>query len=212
MTATTDTNELTRQLLAWHDELGWVNENASLMAAAIVELGGGEPVDPGRTAARAGRPTCEALDFLRGSPAQWDDRGRLVGFGLTLRQTRHRVTTEARTWCAPDALAFPVPLGAPAVIESPCFVSGEPIRIEVATDGVCAVEPPGAVVSTLPAQVGAVELRERLCHQQHFFASNETAQAWRWAREDVLVVPVADAFDPLRRLMLRWAGHDDAAA
>jgi alkylmercury lyase len=211
---TTTETDLTTRLLAWHDELPWVNENASLIAAAIVELADGTPVRPERIAARAGRPAAEAVEFLRGSPAEWDDQGRLVGLGLTLRQTPHRFTTRGRTlytWCAPDALAFPVLLGANAVIESRCFATGESVRIELRPDGAHHVEPASAVVSIVPRAVALGDFRERLCHEQHFFVSGEAA-AWRHTREDVLIVPVADAFGPLRRLMRRWAGTKSEAA
>jgi alkylmercury lyase len=197
-TTNTTNDELTRRLSEW-DGLGWVNENGSLMAAAIVELARGEPVDAARIVERAFRSSAEVLEFLHSSPAEWDDRGRLVGFGLTLRPTRHRFTTGGRTlytWCAPDALAFPVLTGAPALVESTCFATGAPIRVEVEPDGVRAVEPASAVVSIVPRAVGVDELRERLCHEQHFFASGEAAAAWRQAREDVLV---ALSLTPLNR-------------
>ena len=207
-------DDLTRRLLAWNDDLAWVSENGPLMAAAVIELASGGPVEPERIAARSGRPQATVLDFLRSAPAEWDDRGRLVGFGLTLLATRDRFTTNGRTmytWCAPDALTFPVLIGAPALIESTCFATGTAIRIEVTPDGVRSVEPAGAVVSIVPRAIGVGELRARLCHEQHFFASSEAADAWRGEREGVLVVPVADAFEPLRQLMRHWTAHPSAA-
>lgn len=213
-TINTTTGDLARRLLEW-DGLGWVNDNGSLMAAAIIELAGGEPVDPARVAERAGRPSAEVLDFLHSSPAEWDDPGRLVGFGLTLRPTRHRFTTGGHTlytWCAPDALAFPVLTETPAIVESTCFATGAPITVEVEPERVRAVDPPGAVVSIVPRAVGMDELRERLCHEQHFFASGEAAAPWRQAREDALVASVADVFEPLRRMMQRWTGQASEVA
>jgi alkylmercury lyase len=214
-TTNTSNNELTRRLMAWNDGLGWVHDNGRLMGAAIVELSGGDPVGPEQLATRAALPVADVREFLRSSPAEWDDQGRLVGFGLTLRQTRHRYTTSGRTlytWCAPDALAFPVLTGEPALVESTCLVTGEAIRVEVAPDGVRAVAPAGAVVSIVPRDVAVDELRERLCHEQHFFVSSEVAESWRREREDVIVVAVADAFEPLRRLMQRWAPEASEAA
>jgi alkylmercury lyase len=208
MTTTKPTNEaLTERLLAWNDGLGWVSGNARLMGAAIIELVTGDPVELERIAARAGLPESGVREFLRSSPAEWDDAGRLVGFGLTLRQTRHRYTTSGRTlytWCAPDALAFPALTGQPALIESTCFVTGAPIRVEIAPDGVRGVDPAGAVVSIVPRDVGVGELRERLCHEQHFFATRAVAETWRPDRDDVILVAVADAYEPLRQLMDRW--------
>jgi alkylmercury lyase len=85
--------------------------------------------------------------------AERDDQGRLVGFALTLRATPHRYTTAGgRTfyaWCATDALMLPVILGEPAVVESTCAQTGEPIRIEVTPEGVERVDPPEAVMSAV---------------------------------------------------------------
>jgi alkylmercury lyase len=206
-TTNTTNNELTRRLLAWNDGVGWVNENGCLMGAAIIELAAGEPVELARIAVRAGLPESEVREFLRSSPAEWDDAGRLVGFGLTLRRTRHRYTTNGRslyTWCAPDALAFPALTGQPALIESTCQVTGAAIRVDITPDGVRNVVPAGAVVSIVPRDIGIDELRERLCHEQHFFATAGAAEAWRGDRDDVILVAVADAFEPLRTLMERW--------
>jgi alkylmercury lyase len=178
MTTNTD-EELTERLLAWNDGLGWVSGNARLMGAAIIELANGEPVEFEQITSRARLSESDVRDFLRSSLAEWDDRGRLVGLGLTLRETRHRYTTGGRTlytWCAPDALAFPALIGQPALIESTCSVTGAPIRVEITSDGVRDVDPAGAVVSIVPRDVGIGELRERLCHEQHFFASSAVAE------------------------------------
>ena len=213
MTTTTRTDDLTRRLFEWCDGQPWTRGRGRLLAAPVVELAAGEPVDPERIAARAGVPVAEALDFLRSSPAEWDDRGRLVGFGLSLRETRHRFITAGRTlytWCGPDALAFPVLLGALARIESPCFATGEPITIDVAPDGVRAVAPAGAVVSIFMRAVQLDDLRERLCNEQHFFVSADAAAAWSKQRPGVTVVPVAEAFEPLRRLMEHWTAGEGA--
>jgi hypothetical protein len=51
------------------------------MAAAIAELAGSQPVRIEWIAARAGVPHAQVLDFLRRSPAEWDEHGRLLGFG-----------------------------------------------------------------------------------------------------------------------------------
>ena len=207
MTTNTTPNELTDRLLAWNFGLGWVNANAPLMGAAIIELAAGEPVELQRVAARAGLTEPEVRDFFRQTPAEWDDHGRLVGFGVTLRETRHRYTTGGRTlytWCAPDALAFPALTDQLALIESTCHETGVAIRVDITPDGVRNVDPAGAVVSIVPRDIGVQELRELLCNEQHFFATVDAAEAWRGDRDDVILVPVADAFEPLRTLMRHW--------
>jgi Alkylmercury lyase/Helix-turn-helix domain of alkylmercury lyase len=90
--------------------------------------------------------------------AEWDELGRVVGLGLTLRLTPHRLELEGHTLfarCALDALLFPVLLRRSASIESPCRGTGEPVRVDVTPDGIEAVEPPSAVVSIVAARVWA---------------------------------------------------------
>ena len=215
-------DDLTRRVLAWHDSLPWTAEFGVLLPPVLAELGEGEPVEPARIAARAGMPVDDVLDFLRRSPSEWDSDGRLVGFGLTLRPTRHRFEVDGRTffaWCAPDTLAFPVLLKVTARVESPCFASGEPIRIELAPDGVRAVEPEGAVVSVVTPKIDLPDLRRRLCHHQHFFRSAEAAADWKAAHPEGLVLSVGDGFELMRRLAEHWfksragsAGGDEQGA
>ena len=56
--------------------------------------------------------------------SEWDPSGqRLVGLGLTMVPTQHRYQTHGHdlwAWCAGDTLMFPVWIGAPARVESPC--------------------------------------------------------------------------------------------
>jgi alkylmercury lyase len=117
-------DHLTQRLLDWYETQSWTAELEALTPVVLAELARGEPVEAARIAARAGTPAPAVLDLLRGSPAEWDDDGRLVGFGLTLRATRHRFEVDGRvlyTWCAPDALAFPAVLGIEADVESPAL-------------------------------------------------------------------------------------------
>lgn len=211
---TLNIDELADRLADWQQELPWPVEDLAVVAAAIAELAGGEPVEVARIAARADRPALEVLDFLRRSPAEFDDDGRLVGFGLTLRPTPHRVELDGRvlyTWCAPDTLELPAMLGKPVRIESPCFATGEAIRIEVDPDGVRAVDPEQAVVSIVTPDACLSDFRERACDEQHFFASAEAAAGWRDARPGAIVVPVRDGFVLTRALMARWFGTGTAS-
>ena len=102
-------DHLTQRLLDWYETQSWAADLDALTPVVLSELARGEPVDAVRIAARAGMPAPDVLGLLRASPAEWDADGRLVGFGLTLRATRHRFQIDGRllyTWCAPDALAL----------------------------------------------------------------------------------------------------------
>ena len=169
---------------------------------AIAELTAGEPVDVARVADRADAPAEEVLDFLRGSPAELD-RGRLVGFGLTLRPTPHRVELGGRTlytWCTPDTLELPMLLGQPVRVESRCFATGEPVRVEVDPAGVRELEPDEAVLSMVLPVVCMSDFRQKLCDEQHFFSSATAAAGWHADRPKAIVVPVRSGFELTRLL------------
>jgi alkylmercury lyase len=204
---TSTLDHLTQRLLDWYEPQSWAAGLEALTPVVLAELARGEPVDAARIAARTGMPAPDVLGLLRRSPAESDPDGRLVGFGLTLRSTRHRFEVDGRvlyTWCAPDALAFPAVLGIDAHVESPCFASGEAIRIEIGPEGVRSAEPAEAVVSIVTPAANLSDFRRALCHEQHFFSSPQAAAQWQAAHPEGIVVSVADAFTRTRRLFARW--------
>jgi alkylmercury lyase len=164
----------------------------------------GQPAAPDEIAAAAGRTLDDVRAILRSHPSiEWDDAGRVVGLGLTLRPTPHRFVVEGRTlftWCALDALLFPALLGVRAHITSPCPVTRTLVRVEVSPQGVHAVEPADALVSLVvpaPAEHGAEhgsDVRAVFCNHVHFLSSPEAAVRWRVTHPDGLAITVADAF------------------
>jgi alkylmercury lyase len=152
----------------------------------------GEPVALERLAAASGRKVEEvetALDAQRS--AERDEQGRLVGPGLTMRPTSHRFTVRGRTlytWCASDALMFPVVLGRPGVVESPCPRTGQPIRIGLAPDAVEGLDPPTAVVSAV-RPIGLTDLHSSVCRHGHFFASRAAAARWATSTPPAMSTP-----------------------
>ncbi len=165
----------------------------------LMMLTAGQPIPLGRIAAVAGISTSRLGRALRLFGAEIDDEGRLVGLGLTLRETPHRFSVAGRdlyTWCALDALLFPLVLGN-ARVESPCRATGTPIRIEVSPDGVESVEPPEAVVSFWWTQPGgsAENVRTSFCHHVHFFRSADAAGEWLTEHPGAVALPVAAAFE-----------------
>ena len=135
-----------------------------------------------------------ALD--RFPSAEWDEQGRVVGLGLTLQLTPHRLELEGRTlfaWCALDSLLFPILLGRSASIESPCRGTGELVHIEVTSVGIEAVEPPSAVVSIVAARDLAT-FRRVSCNNAHFFSSPEAASCWLEKHPEATILSVEDTF------------------
>jgi alkylmercury lyase len=160
-------------------------------------LARGKPASPEEIAAAADKAPEAVRAALDQFPsAEWDDQGRVVGLGLTLHLTPNRLELEGHTlfaWCALDALLFPVLLGRPASIESPCRGTGEPVRIEVRPAGIEAAEPPSAVVSVVVAQ-DLASVRSVGCNNTHFFSSPEAASRWFEKHPEATIVPVEDAF------------------
>ena len=172
------------------------------MAAMIRLVAEGRPVALERIAAASGVPVEEIESWLRAQPGtDWDDEGRLVGFGLTQRPTPHRYIVDGRvlyTFCAADMLIFTPILGRPARVESSCAKTGRAIRVELTPKGVTSVDPTTAVISRVSLAGGLGDIRGSLCDHGHFFASEGAAQEWCSAHPDGDVRPVAELFDVCR--------------
>lgn len=115
-------------------------------------LADGDPVTVQQLSVAAGRTIDEVrLGLAAMQDTEYDDQGRIVGQGLTLRPTPHRFTVDGEelyTWCALDTLIFPALLDRPARVESVSPASGETIRVTIdPVAGVTGVTPPSAVVS-----------------------------------------------------------------
>jgi len=157
----------------------------------------GDPVTVEQLADASG----QSLDAVRRGLAavpdtEYDDHGRIIGQGLTLRPTNHRFTVageELYTWCALDTLIFPELLGRSARVESVSPASGETIRVTVEPErGVTRVDPATAVVSLVnPEQISAI--RSSFCNQVHYFTSPQDAAGWLAEHPDAEVFPVAEA-------------------
>jgi alkylmercury lyase len=168
-----------------------------IVTPTLEVLAGGKPASPEEIAAFAGKSPEEVQAALDRFPStEWDEQGRVVGLGLTLHLTPHRLKLEGRTlfaWCALDALLFPALLGRPASIESPCRSTGELVHIEVTPAGIERVEPPSAVVSIVAARDLAT-FRRVSCNNAHFFSSPEAASRWLEKHPEATILSVEDAF------------------
>ncbi len=174
-------------------------------------LAHGRPVERRQVAEAAGLPVADVEGFLRAQPGtDWDDDGRISGFGLTLRPTPHRFVVEGQmlyTWCATDTLVFPAILGRGAVVESACPVTSRPIRLEVTPDAVVSVDPPTTVVSQVHPAEAVEDIRGVVCRHGHFFSSPQAASDWAAEHPEGQVLSVSEAFDCARAACeaLGWA-------
>lgn len=200
---TTEQNPLAEQLDATLSPALTEGAMAWLWPPLLRLLARGHPVTVEDLTAATERTTEEVRRALTDLPdAEYDEHGRLAGYGLTQRPTPHRFTVgdqQLYTWCALDTLLFPAVLGRPAEVESPCHATGTPVRLTVEPNGVAGVEPAGAVVSLVtPGQCSSV--RSDFCNQVHFFASSEAAQPWLVEHPGATVLGVAEAFTLGRQL------------
>jgi len=186
-------------------------EGQELLPHAIRLLSDGEAVAPERLAAAVGSSVEDVEAALAAqTSAERDDRRRLVGFALTLRPTTHRFTVDGHTlfaWCASDTLMFPVILGRPALVQSTCPQTGQPIRIELTPDRVERVDPRDAVMSAVRPAGQLADVRSATCNHGHFFSSLAASAAWTDAHPDGHVYPVEEAFR-LDREVIKQLGWD----
>ncbi|WP_280459858.1 organomercurial lyase MerB [Nocardia carnea] len=176
----------------------------SLMRAALRLLARGAPVAVAELAAAAG---VDAGDLARtpiGADVEYDEQGRVLGWGLTLNPTPHRFTINGHqlyTWCAPDTLVFPAVIGASADIVSACPVTATTVRLTVdPVTGVTDLHPATARVAFVdPARIRAGQVRATCCNPQMFLATPDAAEQWCSQYPGMTVVPVADAYTRLAR-------------
>lgn len=212
------------------DKEGTMSEHAGCSDAAFISsvegfesfphlvrlIARGRPVELTEIAGIAQRPDAEVEQALRAQPGtDWDDEGRLVGFGLTLVPTEHRYIVGGRTlytWCATDTLLFTLILGVAAVAESTCPATGQPIRVELCPDAVISLEPRDAVISERHLGAEVADLRSEVCEEGHFYASRAAAQSWAGEHPEGEVLSVTDAFDRCRQACeeLDWLNIEGA--
>src|SRR5215207_1251581 len=151
-----------------------------IIAKTLELLANGCPVHPEEIAILAQTSPEKVLSTLHSFGAEFDKEGNVLGFGLTLVPTPHVYEANEHklyTWCAVDALLFPVMLGHAAQIESCDPVTGEKVQVNVSPDGVQKVKPESAVVSWVNA-IDLSNIRGSGCQHVHFFASSESASKW----------------------------------
>ncbi|WP_218682584.1 organomercurial lyase MerB [Microbacterium sp. BF1] len=174
-------------------------DEEALLVPLLRLLVDGDPVIIDDLAAATRLPVDEVRTRLAASPeTEYDDQGRIIGQGLTLRPTRHRFTVageELYTWCAFDTLIFPALLDRPARIESTSPASGDTIRVSIdPTVGITSVEPATAVMSLVNAG-DKPSIRSSFCNQVHYFTSPQDAAGWLTEHPGAQILPVSDAFE-----------------
>lgn len=146
----------------------------ALLVALLRELGRGDPVSKEALATKLGRPLARVAAVLDQVPsAEYDEEGRIIGYGVTLRETPHAFQMNGKrlyTWCALDTLMFPALMAETASVSSTCPQTGRPVALTVTPKAIHNVEPEGATVSLMrPAALE--DIRKSFCCHVHYFAS-----------------------------------------
>jgi alkylmercury lyase len=164
-------------------------------------LAQGRPVTPDQLASALQRPLDETLAILREHPeVEYDAHGDIIGSGLTLSRTPHRLQVEDRTlftWCAMDTLTYPVSLALTAQVTSRCPMTGRMICLTVTPEQVLELDPPDAVVSLNMPEASACcgNVREDVCQHGHFFASRKAAVPWLATHPHAVILSVEEAYE-----------------
>jgi alkylmercury lyase len=179
-------------------------EQRRIFGQSLQLLANGCPVPPDEVAIHLQVPTDKVISTLRSFGAEFDKNGNIVGVGLSLVPTQHVYKVDGRkmyTWCAVDALLFPVMLKHTAHIESPDPVTGDRIQVTVTPDRVEKVEPESAVVSWVN-KADVANIRGSVCHYVHFFSSPKTAARWVAEHPGHTFYPVSDIYQAMKHIIL----------
>lgn len=167
-------------------------------------LANGSPVKPTEIATHLQISLDKVTSTLKKFGADFDKEGNILGLVLTLVPTSHIYKFNGRkmyTWCAVDALMFPVILQQTAHIESSDPVTGKKIQIHVTPDRVEKIEPKSAVVS-LTKNIDITNVRGTICNNVNFFSSPETAAVRIAGHLDMTFYPVNEVYQALKYIHL----------
>ena len=130
---------------------------------------------------------------------EYDGDQNLIACGLSLSPTPHCFQVNGQnlfTWCALDALMYPVALNQTAQVKSHCPVTGIEVRLTVTSTGVTFLIPTEAVVSiVIPTdQAGCCNIRNAFCSQVLFINSPQTAYTWCSKHPEATILSVEEAW------------------
>ena len=172
-------------------------------------LANGQPVSPEQLATTLDMSRNELTTILRQLPdIEYDDEGNIVASGLSLLPTLHHFQVNRHalfTWCAMDALTYPIMLQQPAYVESLCPVTGTLISLKVTPESVEFLQPVSAVVSfVIPEKARTCcNVKGSFCCNVLFFSSLEAATMWRSEHQEAIVLPVDEAYQ-VARMVARY--------
>lgn len=147
---------------------------------------------------------------------EYDERGDIVGKGLTLIPTAHQFHVNHHplfTWCAWDTLYFPVLLKVSAQVISQCAVTASTIRFTATPEQIDGLDSQAAMISLVinDATACSTNVREAFCCYSHFFASPQAAASWQQAHPSALLLSVEEAYQ-VGKFVVQARSHQERDA
>src|SRR5215472_3760151 len=165
----------------------------------VQQITRGKPVAPAtlRAALQVNQNELEQRLAKLPSDVEFDRAGNIVGLGVTLVPTSHRVQTGGKllyTWCAFDTVLLPPQLDVQAQVQSTCPVSVQPITFVATPEGaVLDLLPVGSVMSLIVPAERSNCTRATFCQQSLFFQSERAALPFLADHPDALLLSVEEA-------------------
>ena len=129
--------------------------------------------------------------------AEFDRAGNIVGLGVTLVPTSHRVQLGGKplyTWCAFDTVLFPPSLGQTAHVSSTCPSTEQPITFVATPEGVVRDLTPSHSVMSLIIPANRQDcVRATFCEQSLFFSTAQAASSYLAAHPEAVLLSIEEA-------------------
>jgi alkylmercury lyase len=175
----------------------------------------GQPFAPASLAVRLQMKQEDLSAHLACIPdTEFDEEGRIVGWGITLVPTPHQFVLSARTlftWCAFDTVLFPPLLQVEVHVQSICEATDQPITfVATRSAGIADLLPATSVLSLIPPTERCDCVRGTFCEQSLFFQSEEVASSWMALHPDAMLLSIEEAV-VLGQMAAKMWPHEFAA-
>jgi alkylmercury lyase len=174
----------------------------------------GQPFAPASLAARLQMSQEDVSAHLARIPdTEFNEEGRIVGWGITLVPTRHQFVLSEHTlftWCALDTVLFPPLLQVEAHVQSRCSATNQPLTFVATPEGIADLLPATSVLSLILPTERCDCVRGTFCEQSLFFQSEEAASSWIALHPDAVLLSVEEAA-VLGQMVAKMWPHESAA-
>jgi alkylmercury lyase len=174
-------------------------EQEDLCRPIVQQITRGKPVAPAALGGslRLNQHELEQRLSKLPSDVEFDRAGTIVGLGVTLVPTSHRVQMRGKllyTWCAFDTVLLPPQLDVQVQVQATCPVTGQPITFVATPAGtVLDLFPAGSVMSLIVPAERSDCTRATFCQQSLFFQSEQVASTFLADHPEALLLSVEEA-------------------